>query len=746
MQQNRYPLYAEVVLDQSVHKTLDYGIPEAMVDKAAPGMRLEVPLRNRLVKGLLLSLKKESAFKSTRAIHQIFEDQPPLTPDLMELARWMAKYYCCTLEKVLQVMVPASVRKNIQTNPVIYLSRGIPLDEMRSVCITLRKSAPMQAAVLDEMLQISKRIALSELLERKGISRSAVSALEEKGILKREEVEPEGAFLGDADYFRTRSKLFSEEQQAAFEQVAADLDAKKFSPFLLYGVTGSGKTEVYLQLIERALKHGREALLLVPEVALTAQSIERLRSRFDERIAVIHHRITPGQRTLAWQRIARGEAPIVVGARSAVFAPLKNLGLIIVDEEHDTSYKQGDEMPCYHARDVAVMRAKLNNAVVMLGSATPALESRYNAEQGKYKLLTLKNRPKASALPTVKIIDMNREYEKQQGFTSFSSELLNGIKDRMEKGEQTLLFLNRRGYHTISICQACGEALSCAHCSVTLTFHKGENHLACHLCGYTVSPPPTKCPSCKLDQAMKFKGAGTELVERSLNAIFPEVRTLRMDGETTKKKGEHERLFHAFRAGKADVLIGTQMVVKGLHFPQVTLVGILNADLDLQIPDFRASERVFQLITQVAGRSGRDELPGEVVIQTRMANNKTICWAAQQNYDAFYEEELSSRRIFGYPPFSKLIKFRFSGTEADQVLEYAEALHRLLQKRLPKDFEFNPVGPSGYAKIKDHYYFHFLLRGHSVYALSQALEEILPQLKKGKVRLLVDVDTISTFH
>ena len=479
---------------------------------------------------------------------------------------------------------------------------------------------------------------------------------------------------------------------------------------------------------------------------MTAQTIERFRSRFDERIAILHHRLSQGERFDEWHRIHRGEAKIVIGARSAVFSPIQNLGLIIVDEEHENSYKQNEESPCYHARDVAVMRGMKSNAVVILGSATPSIESYYNALRNKYILSPLPVRADSASLPSIKIVDMKHEHDKAKGAAIFSDVLLEGIKKRAAVGEQTILFLNRRGYHTTLQCQQCSQSVKCRHCDIALTFHLGDNHLACHQCNFSLQPPPSQCPTCKHPNPMKYRGIGIELAQKALHAILPDIRSIRLDADTTRHKGSHQRLLKDFGTGKADVLIGTQMIAKGLHFPEVTLVGILNSDPALNIPDFRASETAFQLITQVAGRAGRGAVLGEVILQTCLPENTTLKLAAQQKYEQFYHEEVSVREIFKYPPFTNLIKITCSGLEMQAVKQYAEILRIALLNHLPEAFELHPVIPCGHAKIKDKFRFQLLIKGPHVLVFNRALEEVLQKVKiSKKVKILVDVNPLSTF-
>ena len=738
--------FASVILDLSIDKTLDYEIPDDMAPIARPGVRVEVPIRGRLQSGYIFEVKKEPGFPKVKPIARMLSREELITPDLFRLAIWMARYYCSPIHKVLKSIIPSSVRKETKEKQQLFVMRAKTKDELQNVCRDLREKSPGQANILDAMLQVKKGILLSELLEESGSSRSPVDTLVKKGCLKIDIVRVDRSPLMNEEYFKTKPKKLNGDQQAAYDKIRHSLDNSKFETHLLHGITGSGKTEVYLQAIDRALAAGKGSIMLVPEISLTAQTIERFRSRFEGHIAVLHHRLSHGERYDEWNRIHQGKAQIVIGARSAIFSPVQNLGLIIVDEEHESSYKQSDEAPCYHARDVAVMRGNMTQSSVILGSATPSLESYTNAKNGKYTLSVLRTRAEASQIPRVTIVDMKREYQKAKGYTNFSGPLLDGIKKRYELGEQTILFLNRRGYHTTLLCQGCGEPVKCNHCDVALTFHRGANILSCHLCGYSVSPPPKECPSCKCAEPMKFRGTGTELVEKSLHAIFPEVRTIRVDADTTRHKGSHQRLLRDFGSGKADVLIGTQMIAKGLHFPQVTLVGVLNSDASLNIPDFRSSETVFQLITQVSGRAGRGALEGEVVIQTCMSENSTIQHASRQDFESFYEEEIAVRELFRYPPLNSMAKIALSGTNERQVEALANEVRNAIAGHLSRDYELHPVVPAGYAKVKDRYRFQFLIRGPSVQQISQAIEKVQPRRMISKtVRLHIDINPMSTY-
>ena len=741
---DEYSTFVSVVVDLGFDKQLDYGVPPHYASQIKRGMQVQVPLRGFLRTGYVTEVKQETHYPKVLPLHALLSEEELLTNEVFELALWMSRYYHAPLRQVLKTVLPASIRNQTPHKEQYFVSRSISKEKMREICIGLREKHSSQASVLDVLLMAEKGLFLSELLEKTGVSRSPIESLEKEGLLTLEKVRCDRSPLKDEEYFKTQPKQMNGPQAIAYKAITQALSEKKFETHLLHGITGSGKTEVYLQAIEYALGLGYSALMLVPEISLTGQTIERFRSRFDHRIAILHHRLSQGERSDEWHRIQRGEAPIVIGARSALFSPVRNLGIIIVDEEHDGAYKQSEEPPCYHARDVAVMRGKLSQAVVVLGTATPSLESYTNAKNGKYKLTVLPTRASEATLPKVHIIDMKREYDKAGGFTSFSGILINKMKERLSLGEQTILFLNRRGHNTSLQCKGCGHIFTCPSCDLTLTFHRGENTLACHLCDYRVTPPPTRCPQCKQGETLKYQGIGTEAIERAVHALFPEARTLRIDGDTTRHKGSHERLLRTFGTQKADILIGTQMVSKGLHFPAVTLVATLNSDAGLHIPDFRSAERVFQQITQVAGRAGRGTLPGEVIIQTQMPDNLTITQASEQNFEAFYQSEIESRKLFGFPPFTHLVKLTFSGPDVDQTQKEAEKLRAALT--LPPPYLIYPVVPSGYAKIKDKFRFQCLIRGPSIYTINSSLQKAISSVMLPRsVRLHIDVDPLSTY-
>ncbi len=714
-------LFAAVALDQKL--ILDYAVPNGW--SVEVGMRVEVPLKSSLKKGTIVELKNRSAFPNAKPIARLLSINGVLSEPLWKLAHWMSAYYCAPLEKTLKCFIPPNLRKIVKLKKEFVYRLNLTKEEACKKIVELRNNP--QAVILEKLLEgetkFKRESALLTLMKKKWVLRQEKAALE----------------ISEEEFFPSKPKKLEKEQAECLAKICQSLASNKYATHLIQGVTGSGKTEVYLQAISEALQAGRSAIMLVPEIALTSQTIERFRSRFQERIAVWHHRRSLGERTVAWEHLQSGKTQIVIGARSAIFCPAKNLGLIIVDEEHDSSYKQSEESPCYNARDIAVMRGLLENAVVLLGSATPSIESRYNADLGKYTLSRLSSRPASASMPKIQIIDMKRAMDINGGFTHFSSELIDAMKIRLEAGEQTLLFLNRRGYHRLQVCSSCRNAIKCPHCDLGLTFHKSENILRCHLCDYH-QPIPRSCPFCGGCESLQFKGFGTEHVERSLHALLPGVRTLRMDRDTTKQKTSHEDLYRQFRSHKADVLIGTQMIAKGFHFPSVTLVGVLNADSSLNIPDFRSAENLFQLITQVAGRAGRAQLPGEVILQTFLPDHPIFLLAKTQDFEAFYTRELEERRQFSFPPFCHLIKIICTGSDALKTEAAANDLHSTIQKSIPPSAHLLPVLAAGHAKVKDQFRFQFIIKILKVREMQQILSNLT-----SPVLFKIDIDTQSIF-
>jgi len=725
--------YVEVLLDEGIEKPLDYCLHEELAHSL--GMRVKVPLRGRQVEGWILRTKEESQTPSPLPVTEVLYDHPLFDEELFRIYQFVSHYYCTPLQKVLRIAIPKGVKENVVT-------RKVGSYQLTEEGKTAQGHSEKQIAILSRLQESD--LSDSQMKEN-GWLPAHMKPLIEKGFIKR--IEGERAFspLEEAEYFPTKPKKLSIEQQTTLTALINELDKGGFSPHLLFGVTGSGKTEVYIQLMEKALQMGKGVLFLVPEVALTAQILERLKSRFNEGLSVLHHRLSAGERNAGWQALLHGTARIVVGARSTLFSPIQNLGLIIVDEEHEGAYKQNEEAPCYNARDLALLRGKEAGALVLLGSATPSLESYSRALEGKYTLHTLKERPTPKPLPKITVADMVREDEKHGGFCLLSDPLIEAIKDRLEKGEQSIIFLNRRGHHTSLFCSQCQEALQCDHCTIPLVHHKQENQVHCHGCG-CAKPPPPACPTCKTP-LLVYRGFGTERVESVLHAIFPEARICRMDRDTTKNKGAHETLLKAFASGKADILIGTQMVAKGLNFPQVTLVGILNADQNLHLPDFRSGESTFQILTQVSGRAGRGDVEGEVILQTHLKDHPIFRHVLAHAFEPFYHEEKEGRKLLQFPPYAKLAKLVFRGADGSEVKKTAEAVREALIKHLPRHFTVHPIVPCGREKVRDEYYLQCLLKATSLKPFQDWVFQghLKPFQKNRAVQIKVDIDPVSLY-
>ncbi|MGQ9631881.1 MAG: primosomal protein N' [bacterium] len=584
---------------------------------------------------------------------------------------------------------------------------------------------------------------IDELAFQAGVGAGVVSTLLKRGILERREVEVGRDPYGGRSFPESSPLTPTRWQSVALEKIKAGVDGGRPKVFLLHGITGSGKTEVYLQAIDYVLKKGKRVIVLIPEISLTPQTVQRFKSRFkgiEGRIAILHSALSMGERFDEWRRIKRGDVDIVIGARSAVFAPLENLGMIVVDEEHETSYKQEDK-PRYHARDVAIVRAYIVGATVILGSATPSLESYHNAKTGKYTYLSLPERIDGRPLPKVRVVDM-REELKRGNLSIFSVPLREAIADRLRKDEQIILFLNRRGFATFIFCRECGLSLRCRRCNVTLTYHIGSDTARCHYCNYETKVPSI-CPKCGGKQ-IKYFGLGTQRVETDTRRIFPSVKVVRMDRDTTRHKGSHERILSNFGRGKFDILVGTQMVAKGLDYPNVTLVGVISVDTTLNLPDFRASERTFQLITQVAGRTGRGKRGGSVIVQTYHPQEPSILFAADQNYERFYRYEIAVRRELGYPPFARMINVLFSGRNGGLVKAESERFAERARKAGGYNLTVMGPAPAYLSRLKGRYRWQVILKGKSQSQLHAALDSAIRDMGEisRAVSLTIDVDPV----
>ena len=604
----------------------------------------------------------------------------------------------------------------------------------------LKKRSAAQAKCLEALLENQGELSLEKLDSQYGISLSSLKVMERKGLIEFTRVEEIREGDWGLDMRETTSFSLNQGQSDILNKVKTALESKDYSPFLIHGVTGSGKTQVYIEAIKEVLKYGKQALVLVPEISLTPQIISRFKANFEEKVGCLHSQLSAGERYDTWRRVRNGDLPIIVGARSAVFSPFQNLGLIVVDEEHDPSYKQDEPAPRYNARDVAVMRAKLNNAVVMLGSATPSLESYYNAQKGKYTLCVLPERVDNQKLPPVKIVDLAQERMKGNK-NSLSSDLSSLLKDRIDKGEQALLFLNRRGFSTFVKCQECGYIEKCPRCDITLTFHRTDFSLRCHYCNH-YKRAPELCPSCQGSDFM-YKGTGTQKIEEELKRDFPLALMERMDLDTMTKKGAHRRILSDFGNKKFNILLGTQMITKGLDFPDVTLVGVISADMSLDLPDFRSKERTFQLLAQVAGRAGRGKREGEVIVQTYHPEEWSIQMAAEHDYMSFYQKETEQRRELGYPPFNHLILLIFSGNVLKDVTARAQGFSFKLRGKVSsekhKGVEILGPAPAPLSKIKNQYRWQLLIKTSNVTATGSLIRRILEEDNDSKTKKTVHV-------
>ncbi len=755
--------YARVLLDESGGRAFDYGVPEGV--RLGVGWRVRVPVRMRTLLGTVIAISDTTEAQGVRMISEVVGDEPALSEALIRLAQWMSDYYCCPLEAAVRSILPNVIRKAEAGHKVrlfARLAREISAEELEA----LERRAARQAEVVralveaassrlgspDEQASNSKPLPrglpVTELSERCGVAHQTIQAMAKKGLLIVEPEKVERDPFAREQFVSSPALAMNPEQVVAFTRVRDEVDAVAQSagtaeaapkPFLLHGVTGSGKTEIYLQAIDRALEHGLGAILLVPEISLTPQTVERFKSRFaatHHEVAVLHSHLSEGERHDEWHRIRSKRARIVIGARSAVFAPVDRLGIIIVDEEHENSYKQ-EETPRYHGRDLAVLRGHLEKCVVLLGSATPSLESAYNAATGKYEKLVLAARVDDQKMPYIRIVDMRLEAKKSSPI--LSDPLRTAMEQRMEKKEQVILFLNRRGFSTTLLCNKCGYVAECPNCSVALTFHRAASRIVCHICGH-MAVAPTKCPDCK-DPGIKYTGTGTEKVEDAVQKCFPKAVVQRMDADVMQRREAYRETLGAFRAGKIDILVGTQMIAKGLHFPNVTLVGIVNADMGLHLPDFRASERTFQLLTQVAGRAGRGDVSGEVVVQSFTPFHPAIQFARHHDFDGFYEQEIGWREKMGQPPFTHFVLVTIRCPHEERARLSAETLHRRLKEVIPPGVTLGEPAPAPLEKSHGNFRWHVALRARAVLKLSRALRGVLEKLTWPEdVFVVVDVD------
>ncbi|PYI57616.1 MAG: primosomal protein N' [Verrucomicrobia bacterium] len=733
--------YIRVIIDRAIHRELDYLVPEALSERVGVGSRVRVPFREKSALATVVAVLDHSEAKGLRPVEAVVGDAPTLSEELLELARWISAYYCCPIEAVMRSLLPQVIRRaEVGWKKQLFVQPAgkIDIEEVEK----LRRRAPRQAELLEALSRLETPIRAADLLRQTSLDNQTLRALVKRGLAELREEAVVRDPHADEQFVATSNLVLNPEQLLALKEITQALDLPESArPILLHGVTGSGKTEIYLQAIRAALERGRSAIVLVPEISLTPQTVERFKGRFAEAqdaVAVLHSHLSEGERHDEWHKIHSGRARIAIGPRSAVFAPLKNLGLIVVDEEHENTYKQ-EEAPRYHARDVAVVRAKIEKCVVILGSATPSLESYHNATTGKYRLATLTQRIDEKQMPLMRIVDLRQERRKEKAAAILSEKLRAAIADRLEKSEQTILFLNRRGFSTSLLCSNCGEARDCPNCSVALTFHRHMARLSCHLCGHTAAVPK-KCPACGKD-ALIYAGFGTEKVESTVSHIFPKATVRRMDADSMTRKEAYRETLRSFRTGKIDILVGTQMIAKGLHFPNVTLVGIINADLSLHLPDFRAGERTFQLLTQVAGRAGRGETSGEVFVQTYTPFSPSIQFARHHDFTGYFQQELEFRERCDFPPFKHAILITVRSAHEGRAKLSAETLVRRLKESLGSEFILGDATPAPLEKLQGQFRFHILIRGEAIMRLSRLVRETLDKLPFPEdVTVAVDVD------
>lgn len=783
------PRIARVIVDIALDREFDYLIPANLSASVFLGSRVLVPFGNSRTTGYVVALAEKSGIEKLKHIHSIVGEKPFVGQKILELARWIGEYYCAPFEQAVRAVLPGAVRrKESRFKERLFVSlSGAPGAEHRLVAAkrsedgTPNTTLPHKQASVLETLRAKGDMFLNELLSDAGCTASPVRALEKKGFLQIEATRAYRNPLANRNILPTKPLKLMPEQQFALSEIIKCIEMEinghraasgecgvsgvkapmtrtehrtpntehltpntyPISPrvLLLHGVTGSGKTEVYLQAIDYVLRKGKGAIVLVPEISLTPQTIERFVGRIGNRVAVLHSHLSEGERHDEWHKIHNGEADVVIGARSAVFAPVRNLGLIVVDEEHEPSYKQ-EEAPRYNARDVAVMRGRLEGCAVMLGSATPSLESWFNVRTGKYRLARLPRRADNRKMPAMRVIDMRIETERAGHASVFSKDLIEAVRLRLDRAEQVILFLNRRGFATSLICPKCGYVSKCDQCSISHTYHRTRDELRCHICGGR-KRVPQKCPGCR-DPAFKFVGIGTQRVEAIAQKFFPMARIQRMDADITARKDAYDRILGDFRAGKIDILIGTQMIAKGLHFPNVTLVGVIYADLSLHLPDFRAGERTFQLLAQVAGRAGRGEVFGEVIVQTYTPFHVAVQAARRNDYEGFCDQEIEFRRELKYPPFAHLICVTLRGASEEKTAFFSGALADRLRPRLPAEAIVAGPAPAPLARAKGYYRYQIMLRHGSAMPMIRPLKELLRDLRLPKgIACSVDVDAIS---
>lgn len=792
-------MYARVIVDvpaQQVNRPFDYVIPDVLEDSIQVGMRVVVPFGERAVQGFVVAITEESDFEGEfREIIRLMDMEAILSEEMLQLGQYMAQHVFAFLIQCYQTMLPTMLKSDYQKKFILnhpneqeeifarlfhdqtelMVDEGLTQEQLAELLVLKREGIVRVDTVVTDRVKLKtadwivlrylpeELLKFESTLSKKAFKKRALlqtlASLGQAEIEKREFLEQTDFSYADIRFAekqrwitiekkvvqrnpyegreiqRTNHLQLNDEQQQVYQQVLEEQkNTDESHVYLLQGVTGSGKTEVYLQWIGQVIAQGKSAMMLVPEIALTPQMVERFKSRFGDRVAVLHSGLNAGEKYDEWRKLKEGKADIVVGARSSVFAPLSNLGMIILDEEHEGTYKQ-EEAPRYHARDIAIWRGKYHRCPVILGSATPSLESRARAQKGVYTLLKLTQRAKQQALPQIHLIDMRQEFGRMQG--NFSSRLLQALENRLEKGEQSVLLLNQRGYSSFIMCRDCGYVVGCPNCDISLTLHMDTKTMKCHYCGHQ-ERIPHQCPKCQSRQ-IRYYGTGTQKVQEELERLLPTARIIRMDVDTTRKKGQHEELLKQFELHQVDILIGTQMIAKGLDYPDVTLVGVINADTALNLPDFRASEKTFQLLTQVAGRAGRGEKKGEVYIQTYNPTHYAIALAQGHQYEPFFVQEMQMRHLAHYPPYYFTVMITISSEEEQVAERQAFEIRRFLMERLSDQTVI--LGPSAksIARVNNRYYYQLIVKYKKEWQLNSVLQEILEQTQNSR-KTVVSID------
>lgn len=732
---------AQVVFPEPPWGPYDYEIPPLLLTKVIPGGRVDVPLGrgDRNITGYCVSVEHTRVIgRKLKLVSRARDSQPLITPAVLDLTRWMADHYLSPQGQVLEGVIPAGVRYEAGTREAVLLQAT----EGLAARVGELKLNDNQRRVINTMLALAKPLTAKELAARSKTTEATVATLRKRGLLiaHRERVAT-GALNTDVARRQAAHRLHPD-QVRALDTIQKLLDTRKSGTILLHGVTGSGKTEVYVRAMESVVQFGRQAIILVPEISLTPQTVERFRARFDQ-VAVLHSHLSDVDRHRHWQRIRAGEVQVIVGARSAIFAPTPNLGIIVIDEEHDASFKQSTS-PRYHARAVAQQRAIREGVPLVLGTATPSLETWHEVQSGRATIVSMPVRVARRAMPDVDVIDLRNEYRERVMSGAISLQLKRAINEALAAKGQVILLLNRRGYSTSIQCPACGTAIQCPNCDISLTHHKTGHKAVCHYCDYETATPE-KCPDCGSDQ-IKFAGLGTQKLEGEVKARFPNARVLRMDSDTMQKPGSHEAALMSFRNHEVDILLGTQMIAKGLDFPDVTLVGVINADSALHFPDFRASERTFQLVTQVAGRTGRSDRGGRVLVQTSSPEHPAIHYALTHDYESFAKHALPEREEFFYPPYTSMIRIIMRGPEEKPTEDFAKMLGAQLAKYLADAGDSVRVlgpAPAPLARLRGYYRFHIMLLSKDPEVIRAAAKRLQSEfITPDKMEWTIDVDPL----